>query len=262
LEYPREKSTGIQCPSCGQVSESSDRCSHCGMRVEKKWGAVFRRIAMLAVGVLVLISIQFYFSHRQAPLVRIDEISTWMNFSTVRVRGVLVSDARKLRSGTVLYRVDDGSGALSAFLTRPSLKKLPKAGSRVILEGSLSIGAGQNRRMRVFSEDQVVVEPPKIIKKLEGDLLLSDVEVEQEGERLTVYGRVDRVWNPESGSKAPHRITLADASGRLDVVHWFGLPERVAIGDTLKITGQVGLYRGNVQLKVFRSSDIAFATDR
>ena len=212
---------------------------------------------MLVIGMACVLFLHRSWSRQEPRLVRIGDIVPTMNFSTVRVRGILVSDTRRLRSGSALYRVDDGSGILSVFLIQPPQKELPKAGCRMTMEGHLSVGAGQNIRLHVFSEDQMVVETVKPIKKRTGAMLFDAVTTEQEGKRITVSGQVASMWDPKSGSKAPHKIVLVDSSGKLEVVYWFDLLKRVAIGDQLRITGRVDLYRGKVQLKVWEPSSIS-----
>lgn len=211
------------------------------------------RWAALAIAIGGLFLLHLYATHRELPLVRIGEITPLMNFATVRIQGVLESDARMLRSGSVLYVIDDGTGTLPLFLNRAPAGKLPKAGSRIAATGSLSVGAGNELRMRAQSVeplDRPVADP------FVSDLKLSDITAEQKGERMTVCGRVSKVWKPRPGSKAPHKIVLEDQSGSLEVVHWFAPELQVKIGDTLEIRGEVDLYKDQLQLKVWEAEDI------
>jgi hypothetical protein len=226
------------------------------MRIAKQRTAFFFRCLFLVTGLCGLLLLQLYLSGREPPLVRIDQIAPMMNFSTVRVRGVLAADARKLRSGSALYMVEDAGGVLPVFLICPPEKELPKAGCRVTVEGNLSIGAGHNIRLRAFSEEQVMIEPAAPVIKMTGEILLADVTADRAGEYMTVYGRASRLWSPRGESKAPHRIILSDASGVLEIVHWLDLETGVAVGDEVQVSGRVGLYQGKVQLKVPEAAGI------
>ncbi len=211
------------------------------------------RTAALAVAIGGLFLLHLYATHRELPLVRIGEITPLMNFATVRVQGVLESDARTLRSGSVLYVIDDGTGTLPLFLNRAPSEKLPRAGSRIAATGSLSVGAGNELRMRAQSIESL--DGP-ITEALVSDLKLSVITAEQKGERMTVQGRVSKVWKPRPGSKAPHKIVLEDSSGSLEVVHWFAPELQVEVGDALEIRGTIDLYKDQLQLKVWEPGDI------
>jgi DNA/RNA endonuclease YhcR with UshA esterase domain len=227
------------------------------MRLGKKEGIKLLHAVALILFVGGLFLLDLYASHREPPLVSIGEIKPIRNFSTVRVQGRLQSDARKLRGGSILYMVDDGTGTLPVFLGQAPEGELPKAGSRVAVTGGLSIGAGNNIRMRAQSSDQILVEPVAPLEKRVGELWIADITPEQEGKRMTVYGRVSKVWRPRPDSRAPHKVVLADQSGSLEVIHWFAPERKVKVGDELEITGTVDLYKEKVQLKVWASADIA-----
>ncbi len=213
-----------------------------------------KRLRIIAVGALLtglfIASIRANF--REPPLVRIGEIKPTMSFSTVRVRGILEADARQLRGGSVFYRVNDGSGRLPVFLAQSSSKKLPLAGSRITVEGSLGLGVGHALRLNAQSTDQISVMPEEYIS----DVKLSEITLAQEGERITAYGRVTQVWHPKGDSKAPHRIILSDPSGSLEIVHWFEPSWAVNVGDRLEVRGTVVRYKERLQLKVWQAKDI------
>jgi DNA/RNA endonuclease YhcR with UshA esterase domain len=246
-----------ECPHCGYAPGASSRCVHCGIRLEKRVGVKLLRISTLIIVIGSLFLCDLHRVRRAPPLVSIGDIKPIRNFSTVRVKGVLKSDARKLQAGSILYRIDDGTGTLPVFLEQAAKGKLPKAGARVTAAGSLSVGAGNNVRMRALSADQIVVEPIAPMEKKIGEIRLADITSAQRGDRLTIYGRVSKVWSPRTDSKAPHKIVLADQSGSLEVIHWFKLERRVKVGDELEITGTVDLYKEKVQLKVWASADIS-----
>ena len=154
----------------------------------------------------------------------------------MRVRGVLKSDARMLRDGTVLYLISDETGSLPGFLNSAPTGKLPKTGSPVAATGRLSVGAGNQVRMRVHDAGQI---------KVLGNAVPT-----------VVRGQVTEVWVPPPNSRAPCRISLARPGGSLEVVHWFKPGHQAAVGEQLEIKGTIGFYKGRMQLKVQKPSDI------
>jgi DNA/RNA endonuclease YhcR with UshA esterase domain len=232
------------------------RCIHCGMRHKSRRSGVHIRAGIACI--LIAAVLLFYWNQksRDVPLVRIGSITPLMNFTTVRVEGFLASDARMLKGGSVFYRVNDGTGILPIFMNGVADGALPKAGSAMDVEGSLSVGSGNNIRMRVLSSEQVHVSVAPALNKRNGEIEFSQITPEQKGHQLTVRGRVSRVWVPSSESKAPYKIILEDSSGVLEVIHWFKPEHRVGVGTELQISGVVELYRGKLQLKVRTSSAI------
>ncbi len=190
----------------------------------------------MGVALSTLFLLNLHLLRREPPLVCIGEIKASMNFSKVRVRGVLKSDARTLRDGTVLYLIADETGSLPVFLNCAPRGKLPKAGNPVVATGRLSVGVGNQVRMRMHDAGQI---------KVLGNAVPT-----------VVRGQVTEVWMPPPDSKAPCRITLARPVGSLEVVHWFKPEHQVAVGEQLEIKGTVGFYKGRMQLKVRKPSDI------
>jgi len=198
-----------------------------------------RTVSFIAV-VSGLLLASLYTSRQKPPLVRIGEIKPVMNFSTVRVQGVLESDARTLRDGAMLYLIADETGSLPIF-SRAPVEESPKAGNWVVATGRLSVGAGNQARMTVQDAGQIEVlgKPAPTI----------------------VRGQVSKVWTPPSDSRAPYRIVLARPEGPLEVVHWFAPEHQVAVGDRLEAKGSLGFYKGRMQLKVRKAGDIRLHPD-
>ena len=226
------------------------------MRHKSRYSGVFIRAGIAFILITALLLFHRNQKNRTVPVIRIGSITPLMNFTTARVEGFLASDARMLKGGSVFYRVDDGSGILPVFLNGAATGVLPKAGYAIGAEGSLSVGSGNNIRMRVLSPDQICVSAPAGLKKRTGEIEFSHISPEQQGDQLTVRGRVSRVWFPSSESKAPYKIVLSDSSGVLEVIHWFKPERRVGIGTELQVSGVVELYRGKLQLKVEAPSAI------
>jgi DNA/RNA endonuclease YhcR with UshA esterase domain len=224
------------------------------MRLEKRMSIRVLRLSAMVVAVGGLLLLHLYTLHRELPIVRIGDISPVMNFATVRVEGVLESDARPVRGGSILYVVDDGTGLLPVFSNQTPDGKLPKAGSRVSIAGSLSVGAGEQVRMSARSEIEILDEARS--DNFVSELKLADITAEQDGARMTVYGRVSKVWKTRAGSKAPNKIVLEDDSGTLDVVHWLKDVSDIQPGDELEISGILNVYEGRLQLKLRDAADV------
>jgi exonuclease VII large subunit len=207
-------------------------------------------VLLVLAGILFL---QFGKKRREPPVVRISRISPILNFSTVRVEGVLVSDARQLRNGTSFFTVDDSTGVLAVFWKGAPNHFMPRAGSRVSATGNLRVGAGNDIRLQAHG---VELQGQSKRDEAEDTFWLSDVTPEQADEHLTVYGTVSKVWKPRAGSRSPTKIVLEDSSGTLDVVHWLkGAPD-VEIGEAVSVSGTVGVYQGQLQLKVWHAEDL------
>jgi hypothetical protein len=207
----------------------------------------FIRFLLFAGFIVILFIGQIIVSRREPRFVRIHEINPLLNFWTVRVEGRLQSDTRLLKSGSLFYLVNDGTGSLAVFDQRVEGSGLLKAGSPVSVVGTLQVGAGNNRRLQVR---QLVVYPS-------GDGGgLADIHTGMAGERVSITGRVVRAWVPESGSRAPYKIVLEDRGTEIDVVHWLSGAPEILVGDDVAVSGRVGQYRNDLQVKVSRSSDL------
>ena len=75
------------------------------------------------VGVVLLLAgltgFQLHIQQREPPLVQIADIKPYMNFSVITVQGRLASEPFRLRSGSILFTVDDGTGTIAVFSDTP-----------------------------------------------------------------------------------------------------------------------------------------------
>jgi DNA/RNA endonuclease YhcR with UshA esterase domain len=252
MTVPAPDKNDVQCPHCGHFTGPSSRCAHCGLRLEKRMGLKLLRTVAVVVAIGGLFLLQLYAQNREIPLVSIHQISPVMNFATVRVEGLLESDARNLRSGSQLYVIDDGTGTLAVFANEPVIGKLPRAGSRIAVTGNLNVGAGNEVRMQART---VEVLDAAVVDEFISEFRLADITAEQVDDRITVFGTVSKVWKSTAGSKAPSKIILTDPSGSLEVVHWLKEPIDVEVDDSVEITGTVGVYKGQLQLKLWNVDD-------
>ena len=208
------------------------------------------------MALFVMFLFHLYASHRGPRLVLIGDIRPSMNFSTVRVNGVLASDVLELQGGTTFYKVNDGTGELSIFFSGVPEGGLLSIGTHITAMGNLSIGAGDDVRMQAISVERIKSDAPA--GEFPGDLRLADITAEQEGARIKVFGKVARVWSPRPDSNAPHKIILTDPSGSLEIVHWFEPELTIVEGDELDVFGTVDVYKGRLQLKVWESDHLRY----
>lgn len=243
----------VQCPHCGHFVGAASRCTNCGARLERRMGLKVLRISALLVAVFGVFLLHLYARNRELPLVKVADISPAMNFASVRIEGRLEQDARRLRSGSVLYVVNDGSGSIAVF-AQPTEGRLPLSGQQVSVSGSLSVGAGNELRLRAHSKGVAITQHGEEVPA--GAESPAGVTAALEGEHLVVVGRVAEYSRPRTGSKAPYRIILSDGGGALEVVHWLPDAPQIHEGAKVRVYGTVGLYKGKVQLKVWEAGDI------
>ncbi len=210
---------------------------HAGRR---RW-KIIRFLAAAGLTALLLVYIIFRPPHSAA----IGSIKPYMNFRTVRIEGELVQPGRRLSSGAVFYRIDDGTGRLAVFAPLPKDGRLYRAGSRIRALGSLRAGIGSDKSLQAVAVE-LLAEPA--LDHPGGRL--ASVGPQHEGELVTVRGTVQRLWSPKAGSRAPYKIVLQDSSGRLDVIHWQDPPPTLQVGDAVEAAGRVQVYRGRVELRL------------
>lgn len=238
------------CPHCGEQVPSARRCRACGMRMNHWLRKDVIRFLLFVGFVGSLFLIQVICSGLDPKRVRIREINPLLNFWTVRVEGELLSDARVLKSGSLFYVIDDGTGRLAVFDPEVSQRGQLKAGRSASVVGTLQVGAGNNRRLQAREVNVLADESDP------GGRGLSRLHFGMIGDFVSVTGKVVRCWAPKEGSRAPHKIIIEDRSAELDVVHWLSDAPDILIGDTVHVSGRVSEYRNKLQLKVTRSSGL------
>ncbi|MGC8741766.1 MAG: exodeoxyribonuclease VII large subunit [Candidatus Sumerlaeaceae bacterium] len=81
------------------------------------------------------------------------------------------------------------------------------------------------------------------------------------GQKFTIQGTVTSARRPSS-ERAPYILKLKDATGSIDVVFWQNLADKLSDaqkpneGDVVRVSGTLGEYRGNLQLKPDAPTDI------
>lgn len=252
MGFPGIGKLTITCRSCGHSAPPAVRCSNCGDRLIPLTSRTLLRAGAVLLLMLGLMAVFHGINRRPRRLIAIGDIKPYMNFRKVRVDGELVKPARLLPSGSVLYVLNDGTGQLAVFAPVPENRIFYAAGTRLRAVGSLRAGAGHNIRLQASRVEPIDVPDAAFWSEVR----LADIRADKAGDTVTVYGRVSKVWKPEAGSKAPHKVVLEDPGGRLAVIHWLDDPPGLKPGDVVEVTGRVQVYDGAVELRVYDESSI------
>jgi RecJ-like exonuclease len=204
-----------------------------------------------------LTGFQLHLQQRDPAEVQIADIRPCMNFSVIAVQGRLVSEPLRLRSGSILYSVNDGTGTIAVFTEVPYDAGPARVGDRIRAVGHLSIGVGKNIRLQVRSAEGLVLQREPEAPELCGTTVLPDITAALQGACVTVTGCVWGVSMPAPGSRAPHRIILTDGITRLHTVNWLDQPPDVSPGEWVKVTGRVQVYKGRVELRLMDGTEIS-----
>lgn len=89
---------------------------------------------------------------------------------------------------------------------------------------------------------------------------IGDLSLDRAGEEVTIEGAITRLL-PSSYERQPNRLTVTDPSGAVTVVIWpdvFGaISPAPAQGLAIRVTGEIGEYRGELQVQVEEADDVA-----
>ena len=261
----------ITCPSCGHFVGALTRCPRCGARVAKRLSVRVFRYAALLLGTVGLGLLYLMAIHREIPLIKIGEIKPMMNFAYVRIAGTVSGDVRVFKEGSRIrslrFMVDDGTGELSITAFRAQAEKMaeidriPRAGDRVELAGSLSISADDNIVLRIQVPEQI-----KVARADVPATLLAEVAGMAAGSGVLVEGTIMNVIAPRQGSKAPWKIVLQDSSGQQELSFWQDIYEDIqdktglVPGATVRARVSVTSYRDKTQLSLDHAADLEFTS--
>ncbi len=266
LPGQQEQPEEILCPHCGRFVGPMERCPHCGAKLPKRlsvrffrWAALF--LAVVGVGLLWLMA-----TRGDVPVIEIGNIQRTMNFAFVKVEGRVMGDARIYeeagRVSGLRFTVDDGTGELDIQAYRAKARelieadKIPQAGDRVEVAGSLSVSADR-LGMWLSSPDQIQIERyrPEL-------MALAALSKDLVGAQAMVAGVVQEVGSPKLGSRAPWRVVLTDGTDRTELVVWQNifdeLSERIQLqeGRVIRADVTVDTYREDLQLMVGDPGDV------
>jgi DNA/RNA endonuclease YhcR with UshA esterase domain len=94
---------------------------------------------------------------------------------------------------------------------------------------------------------------------------IGNINTSMTGQLVVVRGAAAQVRPPNQGTRAPFKVTLEDSTGSISVVYWENLDaqlnpaDRPSEGKVYEITGEVGEYRGELQLQPKQAGDIKLA---
>ena len=259
----------ITCPSCGHFVGALTRCPRCGARVAKRLSVRVFRYAALLLGTVGLGLLYLMAIHREIPLIKISDIKPMMNFAYVRVAGTVSGDVRIFKEGSRIrslrFMIDDGTGELSitAFRTQAEkmaeIDRIPRAGDRVEVAGSLSISADDNIVLRIQVPDQITIARADVPVTS-----LADAAALPAGSSAVVEGTITRINAPRQGTKAPWKIVVQDSSRQQEIFFWQDIYEDIADKTALMPDAAVRLrvsvtsYRDKAQLSLDHAADLEF----
>jgi len=224
---------------------------------------------IVALLILCLFSVQV-----PAEIVPIDSIneSHIGKWKTVKGRIVNIIPPNSEKAPYAIYLTDD-TETLRVVVWQDVYKKIAikdqlKPGCEIIVSGKIN---EYSNNLNLYLNDPRDILPPdskNIPSKDEsaapplpaGVLTPGAVDNSQMDETVTIQGQVEQV-EPAWNATAPHSIFLQGPDGTLRVVYWSkvadSLDSRIPVpGRWLRIKGEVGEFRGELQLKVDHSKDI------
>jgi DNA/RNA endonuclease YhcR with UshA esterase domain len=203
------------------------------------------------------------------PLTKIKDIYPLEAGSLVKCFG-RVKGEPEVKYNNLDFWVEDETGKIKVrahkrlYQNLKETKKVPREGDKVHLAARVYV-KGRWRSLTLVRLDifrivrKEVLTPEEEIPKLNIGLVTSErmgKMVECEGKVLTLKRRTN-----------PTNIVIADDTGKIEVVFWpdveKGVSQLVTIPDArISVIGKVSMYRGMMQVKVFRSEDIRLAERR
>lgn len=255
---------------------STEKAPAYGPQVKRPLRVRVLQYASLVLAVAGLVLLYLFSVNRDIPLVKIGDVTSTMNFATVRIAGEVTRDAYMFKSGGVVFNINDGSGEIAVMGSRAQADaleangKLPRRGDQVDVAGSLSVSADQDIKLRMQSAEQLKLTRKRaapVYAASESRLNLSAVTADRKGDPVTVTGTLKSVDVPGPGSKAPYVLTLEEDGVTLAVVFWAdvfqGLEGKLPMpGKLISAKGKVDVYKDAIQLKVWDAADLHVVTEQ
>jgi len=183
-----------RCPNCGRFVGTYERCPYCGANIPKRLNIKIFRYGSLVFSFIGLIILYFTSVHQEIPLVKINEISSAMNFAYIRVKGTVCRYPlfdKKLATFTV--QLDDGTEDIivkayrTTALKLKKLNKIPRLGDIMDVEGTVRIKGAQKILIINVPERVKIIHTPFMPVKL------SDIFNALINKRVTVTGIVSDI---------------------------------------------------------------------
>jgi DNA/RNA endonuclease YhcR with UshA esterase domain len=168
-------------------------------------------------------------------------IVVWKNvYDALTIKEKIKADARVFVTGTV----KDYRGNLNIYVNASTDIRMMDGGA----------GSGKDEATKTSA-----VTPAPVAPAPAGILSPGQVNASILEKTVTVQGVV-KAYTPARSERAPYSVDLKDDAGVLRVVYWIDVSKVLSFtpapGQTLRITGQVSEYRGNLQLRVRGAADI------
>lgn len=241
-----EAETSAWCPNCGRFVGPRQVCEHCGAPVPQRVSLRAARYGAQVLAILGLFLLWVAAREADAPVVRIADVHSGMNWAYVKMAGT-VTDGPSYdeQSGALSFWFDDGSGEAMVTAYRAQSQVLreagnvPSIGDRVEVEGTLRVREGFCA-LTVNIPERLEVERPKA-----SDLAIREVTTGLLLQKVRVRGQVLDRRDPYPGLTV---LTLRDRTGQIDVtytsdlVQLGGLPLEVVVGDFVQVRGAVTQY--------------------
>ena len=254
-DFPEE----TLCPSCGRFVGAYARCPYCGTKHGRRTSIRFFRIFSVTMAVVGVFIVWLAARGIKAPLIKIGDIMPTNAFAYVRVQGEVIS-SRIYDDGGVSFRVDDGTGNLLVRAYKDigerllETNRVPAPGDTVSAEGTLQLRP---------DFVQMIVNVPEKVTILQSSTppmtSIADLNRGMLGQRVLIQGTITKERRFTKGSS----LTVADATGSIDVIVWNTVRKRfgkrgkiLALGKTISVRGKLGEYRGKLQITIDFPTDI------
>ncbi|MBN1487681.1 MAG: hypothetical protein JW981_08570 [Anaerolineae bacterium] len=181
------------------------------------------------------------------PLMEISNLSLSMERSWVRVRGEIVK-LQGLKGG-VKATLDDGTAQVIVLLWERVYAALPDAtafdvGAQLELEGELQVYNGELEIVPESATGVSISQNAPGVPWVE----ISSLSAQDAGQVVCLRG----VLGEPVGFSAGIKVPLDDGTGEIPVLLWSNmvaqLPRQPVGGELLEVTGEVSVYRGELEL--------------
>jgi len=243
------------CAHCGRYVGPVTKCGFCGAPVRSRLSLRIFRWAAVLLATVGLALLYYMSTMQEVPVVEIGSIKNTMNFAYIHVEGSVPAAPRVYREGdnvsSVSFMIDDGTGSIPVKAYGKNAqkliatRKLPRAGDRIAIDGSLNVSADRKVLYLQVPEKVEILDRHEIPAVRIGDL-----NAGMQGGVVTVAGRLGRPITIKSGVL----YYLNDDSGRIKVVLWDsqvikgGSREELRKGVDVRVTGEVNIYRDELEI--------------
>ncbi len=265
-----ERTWEAQCSSCGRFVGPYERCPYCSARLA---GRLDLRAVKLVAVLLATVGLALLWAlarSAEIPTLSIGEVTGTMNLAYVRLSGHIVRGLTyDPEPGYLGFWLLDETGEVHVNVYRDvtaellSHSKIPAVGDQVTVAGTVRIREDFLSLTVDVPDHLEIHRPTATVRKARAVTPLD------EGERVRLAGRVQRISNPYEGLTL---ITLKDDSGEIViavdevVAALSGMPAGtapwadIAPGQGITVEGTVTLYRGTPQIVPAQIADIVLST--